>query len=109
MAQILFQLALAVTAGVIYLLTGRNRRQVEKVPEGMVLLCQPPQKRYVVYALGVVVLAFCYPLRRSREVYWREVQSIEVVREKKGGQKSVLTQKMRFLKNEMASFYGNIW
>ena len=42
-------------AGAIYLLTGRNRRQIEKIPEGMEILCEPPGRRYLVYALGVFV------------------------------------------------------
>ena len=42
-------------AGAIYLLTGRNRRQIEKIPEGMEILCEPPVRRYLVYALGVFV------------------------------------------------------
>ena len=57
MEKLLFALALAFTAGMISRLTGRNRRQLEKVPEGMAILCQPPGKRYVLYALGVLVMA----------------------------------------------------
>lgn len=57
MDRLLFALALALTARSISLLTGRNRRQLQKVPEGMSILCQPPGKRYILYALGVVVMA----------------------------------------------------
>ena len=55
MQKLLFSLVLALTAGVISLLTGRNRRQLQKIPKGMVILCQPPGKRYILYALGVLV------------------------------------------------------
>lgn len=58
MERLIFTLVLALTAGVIYLLTGRNRRQIEQIPDEMVILCQPPGKRYVVYALGVLVVVF---------------------------------------------------
>lgn len=57
MERLIFTLALALTAGAIYQIAGRNRRQLNKVPEGMAILCQPPGKRYVLYALGVVVIA----------------------------------------------------
>lgn len=57
MDRLLFTLALALTAKWISLFTGRNRRQLQKVPEGMSILCQPPGKRYILYALGVVVMA----------------------------------------------------
>lgn len=57
MEKLLFTLALVLTAGLISLLTGRNRRQFQKIPEGMGILCPPPGKRYVLYALGVLVLA----------------------------------------------------
>ena len=57
MSRLLFTLALAVVAWVISLITGGGRRQVAKIPEGMGILCQPPGKRYVLYALGVVVAA----------------------------------------------------
>ena len=57
MNRLLFTLALAVVAWVISLITGGGRRQVAKIPEGMGILCQPPGKRYVLYALGVVVAA----------------------------------------------------
>lgn len=57
MGNLLFTLALVLLAGVISLLTGRNRRQLAKVPEGMGILCQPPGKRYLLYALGVIVVA----------------------------------------------------
>lgn len=57
MEKLLFTLALVLTAGLISLLTGRNRRQFQKVPEGMGILCPPPGKRYMLYALGVLVMA----------------------------------------------------
>lgn len=57
MEKLLFSLALVLTAWLISLLTGRNRRQLEKIPEGMAILCPPPGKRYVLYALGVLVIA----------------------------------------------------
>lgn len=50
-------LVLALSVGVIYLVTGRNRRQRNKIPEGMSILCQPPGARYVIYALGVLMVA----------------------------------------------------
>lgn len=53
MEKLLFTLILVLAVGIIYLITGRNRRQINKIPEGMAILCQPPGKRYVVYALGV--------------------------------------------------------
>lgn len=57
MEKLFFTLVLALLAWLISLLTGRNRRQMKKVPEGMAILCQPPGKRYVLYALGVLVMA----------------------------------------------------
>lgn len=56
MERLLFTLVLGLLAWLISLLTGRNRRQLAKVPEGMAILCQPPGKRYVLYALGVLVV-----------------------------------------------------
>lgn len=58
MGKLLFAAALALTAVLIYWVTGRNRRQIEKIPEGMGILCQPPEKRYIVYALGVLTVGF---------------------------------------------------
>ena len=55
MNKLLMKLLLLGIAGAIYLLTGRNRRQIEKIPEGMEILCEPPGRRYLVYALGVFV------------------------------------------------------
>ena len=55
MNKLLMKLLLLGIAGAIYLLTGRNRRQIEKIPEGMEILCEPPVRRYLVYALGVFV------------------------------------------------------
>ena len=57
MEKLLFTRTLVLTVGLISLLTGRNRRQVQKIPEGVAILCPPPGKRYVLYALGVVVVA----------------------------------------------------
>ena len=56
MNRLIFILALALLAGIIFLITGRNRRQIKRIPPGMSILCQPPGKRYVLYALGVMVL-----------------------------------------------------
>lgn len=56
MEQLWFTLALALLSWLISWLTGRNRRQMKKIPEGMGILCQPPGKRYVLYALGVMVV-----------------------------------------------------
>lgn len=56
MSRLIFTLILLLLTGVIYLLAGRNRRQLRRVPEGMALLCQPPGQRYVLYALGVLVV-----------------------------------------------------
>ena len=58
MERLIFTLVLCLTAGAIYLVTGRNRRQIERIPKGMSILCQPPGRRYVMYALGVLVFAF---------------------------------------------------
>ena len=58
MGKLIFTLTLALTAWLISLLTGRGRRQIERIPEGMGILCQPPGKRYVLYAMGVVVFVF---------------------------------------------------
>ena len=38
MNKLLMKLLLLGIAGAIYLLTGRNRRQIEKIPEGMEIL-----------------------------------------------------------------------
>ena len=46
---------LLIIAGIIYLITGRNRRQKEKIPDGMDILCDPPEQRYLVYAMGIFV------------------------------------------------------
>ena len=35
MEKLLFTLILVLTVGIIYLITGRNRRQINKNPEGM--------------------------------------------------------------------------
>lgn len=55
MEKMVFSLVLVLTAGIISLVTGRNKRQLKRIPEGMTILCQPPGKRYVLYAMGVVV------------------------------------------------------
>lgn len=55
MDRLLFTLVLIVVAWIISFVTGRNRRQIDKIPEGMGILCQPPGKRYMLYALGVMV------------------------------------------------------
>jgi len=55
MYDLLFNLALILTVGVIFLITDRNKRQFSKIPDGMAILCQPPGQRYVLYALGVLV------------------------------------------------------
>ena len=57
MDRLTFTTILALTAGVIDLVTGRNRRQIDRIPDGMVILCQPPGRRYVLYALGAVTVA----------------------------------------------------
>ena len=58
MSGAVFQLLLVLTAGIISLLTGRNRRQTSRIPQGMAILCQPPGKRYLLYALGVLTMVF---------------------------------------------------
>ena len=58
MEKVLFSLLLVLTAWIISLVTGRNKRQISRIPEGMAILCQPPGKRYVIYALGVLVFVF---------------------------------------------------
>ena len=55
MGKVFFSLGLVLLAGIISVVTGRNKRQLERIPEGMAILCQPPGKRYVMYALGVMV------------------------------------------------------
>lgn len=55
MDRLIFYLILVLTAGLISLITGRGKRQISRIPEGMGIMCQPPGKRYVMYALGVVV------------------------------------------------------
>lgn len=54
MERLIFTMILLLTAGILYLITGRNRRQRSRVPAGMAVLCQPPGRRYVLYALGTV-------------------------------------------------------
>ena len=54
MNRLIFILALALLASIIFLITGRNRRQIKRIPPGMSILCQPPGKRYLLYALGVI-------------------------------------------------------
>ena len=58
MEKLIFSLVLLLTTEIIYLITGRNRRQIARIPKGMAILCQPPGKRYVAYAVGVVQLLF---------------------------------------------------
>lgn len=55
MNKFLMKLMLLIIAGIIYLITGRNRRQKEKIPDGMDILCDPPEQRYLVYAMGIFV------------------------------------------------------
>ena len=56
MERLLFTLLLALISSVLCQVMGRNRRQLKKVPKDMVILCQLPGKRYVLYALGIVVV-----------------------------------------------------
>ena len=58
MGNLIFSLILLLTSEIIYLIPGRNRRQIARIPKGMAILCPPPGRRYVVYALGVVELLF---------------------------------------------------
>ena len=58
MEKLIFSLVLLLTTEIIYLITGRNRRQIARIPKGMAILCQPPGQRYVAYAVGVVQLLF---------------------------------------------------
>ena len=55
MNKFLMKLMLLIIAGIIYLITGRNQRQKEKIPDGMDILCDPPEQRYLVYAMGIFV------------------------------------------------------
>ena len=59
MEKLIFSLVLLLTTKIIYLITGRNRRQIARIPKGMAILCQPPGQRYVAYAVGVFQLLFC--------------------------------------------------
>ena len=54
MERLIFSLVLVFTARIIYQLSGKGRRQVAKIPEGMGILCPPPGKRYLLYAMGTV-------------------------------------------------------
>ena len=56
MNKFLMKLMLLIIAGIIYLITGRNRRQKEKIPDGMDILCDPPEQRYLVY--GTLALKY---------------------------------------------------
>ena len=56
MEKLIFSLVLLLTTKIIYLITGRNRRQIARIPKGMAILCQPPGQRYVAYAVGVFQL-----------------------------------------------------
>ena len=58
MEKLIFSLVLLLTTKIIYLITGRNRRQIARIPKGMAILCQPPGQRYVAYAVGVFQLLF---------------------------------------------------
>lgn len=58
MEKLIFSLVLLLTTKIIYLITGRNRRQIARIPKGMAILCQPPGQRYVAYAIGVFQLLF---------------------------------------------------
>ena len=58
MEKLIFSLVLLLTTEIIYLITGRNRRQIARIPKGMAILCQPPGQRYVAYAIGVFQLLF---------------------------------------------------
>ncbi len=55
MEQVLFKVVLILLMVAIYFVTGRNKRQIDKIPDGMALLCPSPAYRYVMYALGVIV------------------------------------------------------
>ena len=59
MDRLIFYLILVLTAGLISLITGRNKRQIRRIPEGMGIMCQPPGKR---------------------ELLWRNIRSVELVR-----------------------------
>ena len=55
MNKFLMKLMLLIIAGIIYLLTGRNRRQGEKIPDGTMIL--------TVYAKMVNYKHFCEVLQ----------------------------------------------
>ena len=68
MNKFLMKLMLLIIAGIIYLLTGRNRRQKEKIPDGMDILCDPPEQRYLVYAMGIFVFLGVKMCIRDRRI-----------------------------------------
>ena len=46
-------------AFILYLIFGRNKREKKSVPVGMQLLAMSPMFRYVMYAMGVIMVLFC--------------------------------------------------
>lgn len=58
MENFIFILILAFISWIVSIITGRNSRQIAKIPKGMGILCEPPQKRYIMYALGILVFGF---------------------------------------------------
>ena len=42
----------------IFLISGRNKRELKKIPEGMYIFTKNPMMRYIMYALGLLIFIF---------------------------------------------------
>lgn len=58
MVKLIFMAILTGMAVLIFLVFGNNKRERKKVPSGMVICCDNPFMRYIVYALGVCIVLF---------------------------------------------------
>lgn len=58
MTRLIFFLFIYMIGMGIYYAAGKNKRQLREVPQGMYILCMPPQIRFTVYALSIFLFLF---------------------------------------------------
>lgn len=58
MLEFVLYLAMLLLALILYLIFGRNKRELSRIPQGMDMFGINPMMRYVLYALGIFMLIF---------------------------------------------------
>ena len=58
MERLIMYIILLGLALFIFLISGRNKRELKKIPEGMYIFTKNPMMRYIMYALGLFIFVF---------------------------------------------------